>query len=888
MFKRAVFALFLLLFAVLSPAQVWGSSYQKCAVNSSCVLGEFLYDDSYVPITNAVCTINGRDPDNAVFLNNQNAPHVNDGWYAKTVSTTGLSVGIYPTKLCCVTGGQTLCIDKTFSIDEPDLTQSSVDNAVTSIKGGANLDITQVATSVAMVQTSVNNAVTSIKGASNKDLSEVSTDVGGVKTTVDSISSAMGTLVADIWSNSTNSFNTLVNSIWTNPTRELTSANITGGQIATASGVASAVTSIKGASNKDLSEVSGQVAGVQTSVDSMSVVVNNLSLQVSTVSAKADTLLGKWGTYSIADIVSGLSTITNNIGNIGDTCLSGNTIMARSQCLIDKWGSQTAGSVYSAAVNAQSAAESLRTELDYNGKSTTAYQDIQTLNTNLNLVSGLLGSSSDSALTATIFGRIKKVEDNVESLNTSGTGLTNLLAKWGDYSAADIFDKVKDLSSQISAVNTVDNVSAILNKVDTSANDLEQLKNTVLSLKALVSVNQQLLEKTANKPIVQSWLEEGSIIFKNLITNPSTTTRQSVSLKFYLPREATQKDIMVVDPGLSVVYDPSQDALEVSGEFDLDPKETKIVSVEVTDVWKIEDSEINALKNQETELFEPLKGTAYFAQGTTLKSDIEVSLEKISRLQRDAKTPEARILAYREGEAELTKVNGEINDLKTLVTSLSSNKSMFGFVGGSQLLSVWGMVMVMVAGFVFLGLLIKKVSSTKEKPTEMAVFDKLTVATSKKLSAEILAVVVLLVVMAVGMVGYYFLIRKDDGISDKAGSLVVPTETPIPSPTATIIPTPTPTIMVEQKEINLNSPKQVLGISTDEPTKSVVTASEITIINVRSKPSLTASIIMKVKVGVVLQKVSERGDWIEVKISALKEGILYKTGWINKSLLIGS
>jgi len=47
-------------------------------------------------------------------------------------------------------------------------------------------------------------------------------------------------------------------------------------------------------------------------------------------------------------------------------------------------------------------------------------------------------------------------------------------------------------------------------------------------------------------------------------------------------------------------------------------------------------------------------------------------------------------------------IGEKINGLKTLVGQAGASSSIFGFVGGVQSVAVWGMVIIFVAGFVFL------------------------------------------------------------------------------------------------------------------------------------------------------------------------------------------
>ena len=292
----------------------------------------------------------------------------------------------------------------------------------------------------------------------------------------------------------------------------------------------------------------------------------------------------------------------------------------------------------------------------------------------------------------------------MDTINGSSASLTDLLAKWGSYSATDIYDKVKNLSDQISAVNTVSNVSSILTLAQNQATDQKSLMNSVLALQALLQVNQTLLEQVNDKPIIKTWLENGSEIFKTLITNPSQSISQSVPLSFELPREASSKDVIKIDTGLKVVYNPQQDAYDVVGTYLLAPGETRIVSVEVQDIWKFSPVELDSITKQADELFAPLKGTSNFAQGATLKADITASLDHIRLLTDNATTPEERILAYREGLIDLNKAKSDVSNLKILVNSTGAASNLQGFIGGVQVVGTWGLIIVLIGGFVFLSI----------------------------------------------------------------------------------------------------------------------------------------------------------------------------------------
>ena len=138
-------------------------------------------------------------------------------------------------------------------------------------------------------------------------------------------------------------------------------------------------------------------------------------------------------------------------------------------------------------------------------------------------------------------------------------------------------------------------------------------------------------------------------------------------MKYYLPVEVKKENIVLVDDELSVKFDAEQNKYFVSGEFTLAPGATKTVSVTIDDaVFTISEEQVNSIRKQAEQLSEPLKSTSYFAQGVTLKSDIDVSLDKIVILQKSAITPDEKIRAYREAQIELKAAKDKTDRLKEI------------------------------------------------------------------------------------------------------------------------------------------------------------------------------------------------------------------------------
>ena len=377
------------------------------------------------------------------------------------------------------------------------------------------------------------------------------------------------------------------------------------------------------------------------------------------------------------------------------------------------------------------------------------------------------------------------------------------------------------------------------------------------------------LEKIENQPIVKTWLEEGSIIFKTLINNPSKTASQTVPLKYFLPKEVKKENIIKIDEGLKVDYDAAQEAYFVYGEFELKPEETKILSVEVEDIWKISEEEVNSLRKQTEELTKPLKGTSYYAQGQLVKADIDLSLDKILRLQKEATTPQGRIRAFREAKGEIEAVKNKIETLKTLVASAGSMGTMFGFIGGVQTLGVWGMIIVLIAGVVFLALYLRQISlSTEKKKTELELPNSSEEITTSK---KIIFLLILLLSFGLTVFGLS-LILKGKSFSEKTEtSLIV---------APTLSPTPTPE--EKNQEIEINEEKQVLGEHTRSGDKGRLIVPSGGVAEVREAPTSFGKVLARLGEGEV-EKLGEWENWVKIRWE--KEGVGCLEGWVNKKFI---
>src|SRR3990172_3863810 len=94
-----------LVFLFPSPARADEVESRRCKTgDTACTIGEFLYDDNYVPVppANASCTLSIVDPASTPLGGSPFAmSEAADGWYFYNFDTTAQADGLYRSNMCC-------------------------------------------------------------------------------------------------------------------------------------------------------------------------------------------------------------------------------------------------------------------------------------------------------------------------------------------------------------------------------------------------------------------------------------------------------------------------------------------------------------------------------------------------------------------------------------------------------------------------------------------------------------------------------------------------------------------------------------------------------------------------------------------------------------------
>lgn len=828
--KSIAIALALTAAAFLLPKSIKAAAGapQACDPSSTCVVGEFLYDDTYTPITTAdICSLNARYPNGDAYITDQNmAPSANsDGWYSYSF-TAPATTGFYRAQVCCEVDGEDMCLDKSFEVK--------------STSGGA----------------STGDIATAVWGYSSRTLS------------------SFGSLASDVWNYTTrslSSFGNLVSDIWGNSSRTITGTSGTDlSNLATKADVAENKKLLEQLVNKPIIEnFIEEVPDLSTKINETKATASQLFINTEYLISKSALLSAKWNSLTsgeISDTVDELGVLVGDESN----GLSDNSIYGKTNWMKEAWSFDIVDSMLIKIKSVKASLAGIQKSIDSHAQPA---RDLKSLVDNAKGLEKLIGDISNTNSQPTLFGKVKETTELASLLEQRSADADKILASWNFLTTKEKQIKIIELRRSVAAVNLLPKVGSVLS-AQTQANATDKdLKNKILSYKGIVSSNQILLAKSAGKPLTNTWLEEGSMVFKSLITNPSRIVSQKVPLKYYLPPEVKEENIIEVDSGLKVAYDTEKNQYYVEGEFTLVPGETRTLSVKVTDIWVVSDADVESMRKQAEDLAKPLERTSYFAQGVTLKSDINVSLDKVLSLEQSATTPEEKIRAFREAQIELAAAKEKMDSLKNLATQAGSAGSLFGFVGGAQTLAVWGLIVIIVGGFIWLAVsmrAIRKSEAIEVVPVKGATKkEKIVQVTPAKKGNKIITIAIpfLAILIAVGVTSS--IITKKAVEKSKA---VLGQETQVQEPISPACTTQNP---IENSD-EATGGEETVRINVVKNTAVVV----------RESPDATSKVIARFGTTRDVTKIGESGEWTNIVFDNDTSLNSLSEGWVETKYVI--
>ncbi len=171
-----------------------------------------------------------------------------------------------------------------------------------------------------------------------------------------------------------------------------------------------------------------QLQETDLQVDNIEDIVSNLD--IGDIGTKLDTLIAKWGTLDAATIYGAVDDLELYLGTPSDAAGTA-TVFGRIADLQAKWGTRSAEDLWTEANNAYNLINTVRGELGTEGQTETVRETLDNLWAQL----------QETDL------QVDNIEDIVSNLDIGdiGTKLDTLIAKWGTLDAATIYGAVDDL-----------------------------------------------------------------------------------------------------------------------------------------------------------------------------------------------------------------------------------------------------------------------------------------------------------------------------------------------------------------------------------------------------------------------------------------------------------
>lgn len=201
-----------------------------------------------------------------------------------------------------------------------------------------------------------------------------------------------------------------------------------------------------------------------------------------------------------------------------------------------------------------------------------------------------------------------------------------------------------------------DNVERRMDQFRTYADELNDIRNNSVSVKYWRS-----------KPPAPQ--EAGTVKFTFGLENVTNETVNTKNKKHYLPSEVKPEHIVELQ-GFEVRYDALQGKSYLSKEEELKPGESKRYSIDIVDVWNIDQQKIDNLKDRTRKAYKLLENTKYVENANFLVANIKKNLEGIEKSQEQEKEIREHISAFRFNEDRFDSAKKDVKTLEEILDAV--------------------------------------------------------------------------------------------------------------------------------------------------------------------------------------------------------------------------
>ena len=263
----------------------------------------------------------------------------------------------------------------------------------------------------------------------------------------------------------------------------------------------------------------------------------------------------------------------------------------------------------------------------------------------------------------------------LKSLKESIDAIPGTLAREGG-PTEEIRSTVNEISDKLQALGIKEgfNFQDLLEEALGESPALKEVRSKTEAIRSVVELLLNIFEARfggKDAPIVSTSLVPGSIRFRVVATNPSSTKTQEVDVKVNLPSEIKPRDVLDTG-GLDLRYDVDQSIYYVyKPGVELAPNEIRVFHVEVEDVWFIHRRTLADLRRQTDSVLDRLKRTDYYQTAQETAEIIYSTLDEIDISQaNEMVSREEHIGIYRDNLRKIERIEDIIAKLeKALATA---------------------------------------------------------------------------------------------------------------------------------------------------------------------------------------------------------------------------
>jgi len=343
---------------------------------------------------------------------------------------------------------------------------------------------------------------------------------------------------------------------------------------------------------------------------------NELYANVQVLASSTQRLLSKSRTLTSAELNNAIEEMSQLLGSLPDSS-DQETIFAEINWLNENWDFSSIKALKRAASNASDLLVSLQRQ----SQAVFTRPDITDLNNlviEANHLLEFVGDPSDLPSEKTLYGNVKGVETLAKVIDAKIGEIDKVLGSWDNSDISEKENTIKSILSDTLSINVLPKVDEVVFSGLRGPKDESELKNSLLSVKGVLTANKIHFAQKAGETVAATWPEWDGAAYKILIINPSKKDSHEVAYKYYLPSDLKRGDVEQTDKGLVLSFDNQKNQYFMEVNLPLPAGEAKTLSLKTNNIFKIDQPEAKTQKTGGQEIPDALETTTADRQNNVL------------------------------------------------------------------------------------------------------------------------------------------------------------------------------------------------------------------------------------------------------------------------------